>query len=152
MQDNNDCGHGETLRDYAEMRLRFGNTLDLLMPEEGHALLLLSGRDLWDEATLMDALIHVMNENLDGDRHFRPSQRVVLTAVPVTAGAAIEHMLDEYWWVELRPVVEDGTGPLRAVVTGDADYAVLRVDQSVYNLPVGYDRSPRVTDLNDPTR
>ena len=93
-----------------------------------------------------------MNENLDEGGHVRPSQRVVLTAVPGTAGAAIEHMLDEYWWVELRPVGEDGTGPLRAVVTGDTDYAVLRVDQSVYNLPVGYDRSPRVTDLNDPTR
>ena len=68
MRDNNDCGHGETLRDYAEMRLRFGNALDLLMPEEGHSLLLLSGRDLWDEAALMDALIHAMHADLDRGR------------------------------------------------------------------------------------
>ena len=153
MRDNNDCGQGETLREYAEMRLRFGNALDLLMPEEGHSLLLLSGRDLWDEAALMDALIHAMHADMDEDGHFRPSRRVVLTTVPVTAEAAVEHMLDEYWWVQLRPVGgEDGTGALGTVATGDSGYAVLRVDQSVYNLPVGYDRSPKVTDLTDPTR
>ena len=37
------CGHARVLADYEEMRLSFHNILDLLMPEEGDALLLPGG-------------------------------------------------------------------------------------------------------------
>ena len=141
MQDNN---HAQTLAVYEEMRLQFSTMLDLLMPEEDHALRLLRGGDGLDPVSLRDALVSWMNENLDGDGRFIPGRRELFTAGPRVTGVAITHLVDEYWWVELYPVYRDDTGALRFDTTDYPGVAILRVDQSSDNLPEDY-HSPRLT-------
>ena len=124
------------------MRHHFNWVLDLLMPGEGHALLLLNDHGDGEPAAMRDALVAALNDNLDEDRRFRPSHSAVLTALPGALGVAIEHMLDEYWWVEFHPVREDHTGTPRLVNTTDPAVAVLRD-----NLPFDHDLSSRLTPL-----
>ena len=88
---------------------------------------------------------------MDEDGHFRPTLRAVLTALPGAPGVAVDHLLDEYWWVEFHPVREDPTGTLWLAITADPAVAVLRVDESRDNLPVGHDLSPRLTPLTPQT-
>ena len=150
MQENNRY-HSPSRTDYEEMRLRFNTILDLLMPEEGHALRLLSGGDGLEPVSIRDALVSWMNENLDEDGRFDPSRRELFIAAPRHTGVAIQHMLDEYWWVELSPIREDESGALRPDTRDFPGIAILRVDQSRDNLPVGYDRSPKLTPLTAQT-
>ena len=117
------------------------------MPAEGHTLLLLGDHGDRDPAALRDALGSILNQDLDEHGRFTPSHSTVLTVLPGAPGVAVEHMLDEYWWIEFHPVREDHTGTPRLVITADPAVAVLRVDESRDNLPVGYDFSPRLTPL-----
>ena len=136
--------------EYEEMRLRFNNVLDLLMPEAGHALTLLGDHGARDPEALRDTLINVVNEDLDDQGHFRLSHAVVLTALPGSPGVTVEHMLDEYWWVEIYPTRDAPTGVRPLVMAADPAVAILRVNESSDNLPVAYDRSPRVTPASSP--
>ena len=150
MQENNRY-HSPSRTDYEEMRLRFSTSLDLLMPEEGHTLRLLSGGDGLDPASLRNALVSWMNQNLDENGKFDPNRRELFITAPRDTEVAIQHMLDEYWWVELPPVREDESGALQPDTRDFPDIAILRVDHSRDNLPVGYDHSPKLTPLTDRT-
>ena len=150
MQGNN-RDYRPPLTEYEEMRRHFNQALDLLMPEEGHSLLLLGDHGDLDPAALKDALVNVLNQGLDEHGRFRPKHEAVLTALPGAPGVAVEHLLDEYWWVEVYPTREDHTGTRRLVITADPAVAVLRVDESRDNFPVGYDLSPRLTPLTPQT-
>ncbi len=146
MQESN-RHHRPPLTEYEEMRHQLNHVLDLLMPGEGHALLLLGDHGDRDPETLRDVLVNVLNEDLDEHGRFRPSHSAVLTALRGAPGVAVEHMLDEYWWVEIYPTWEDPTGAPGLVTTADPAVGVLRVDESRDNLAVGYDLSPRLTPL-----
>ncbi len=139
------------LTEYEEMRHHFNWVLDLLMPEEGHALLLLGDHGGLDPEALRDVLVNVLHQDLDEHGRFRPKHEAVLTVLPGAPGVAVEHMLDEYWWIEFHPVREDHRGTPRLVITADPAVAVLRVDESRDNLPMGYDFSPRLTPLTPQT-
>ena len=121
------------------------------MPGEGHALLLLGDHGDLDPAAMRDALVAALNEDLDEVGRFRPRHSAVLTALSGAPGVAVEHMLDEYWWVEFHPVREGHRGTPRVVTTADPAVAVLRVDESRDNLPVDHDLSPRLTPLTPQT-
>ena len=137
------CGHARVLADYEEMRLSFHIILDLLMPEEGDALLLLGDHGGRDPVALREALVSWMKQTTDEEGQFEPRQRAQLPAAPGAPVVDIDHMLDEYWWVQIYPGEEDASGFLRPVLAGDPGYAVLRVDESGDNLPIGDYRTPR---------
>ena len=143
----NSRDHRPALTEYEEVRHHFNWVLDLLMPAEGVALLLLGDHGDRDREALRDALVSVLNEDLDEQGRFRLQPEAVLTALPGAPGVAVAHMLDEYWWIEFHPVREDHTGTPRLVITADPAVAVLRVDESRDNFPVDYDLSPRLTPL-----
>ena len=150
MQENN-FDHAPVLADYEEMRLRFSTSLDLLMPEEGHTLRLLRGGEGLEPVSLRDALVEWMNQHLDEDGKFDPNRRELFITAPKDTRVAIQHMLDEYWWVELPPVREDESGALQPDTRDFPGIAILRVDESRDNLPVGYDHSPKLTPLTAQT-
>ena len=143
--------HRPPLTEYEEMRHHFNHVLDLSMPEEGHALLLLGDHGDRDPEVLRDVLVNLLNQDLGEHGRFRPKHELVLTALPGAPGVAVEHMLDEYWWVEIYPTWEDPTGAPGLVTTADPAVGVLRVDESRDNFPVGYDLSPRLTPLTPQT-
>ena len=143
----NSRDHRPALTEYEEVRHHFNWVLDLLMPAEGVALLLLGDHGDQDPEALREALVSVLNEDLDEQGRFRLQPEAVLTALPGALGVAVAHMLDEYWWIEFHPVREDHRGTPRLVITADPAVAVLRVDESRDNFPVDYDLCPRLTPL-----
>ena len=150
MQESN-RHHRPPLTEYEELRHQFNQVLDLLMPGEGHALLLLGDHGDRDPEALRDALVSVLNGALDEDGRFRPKHEAVLTVLRGAPGVEVGHLLDEYWWIEIYPTWEDPTGAPGLVTTADPAVAVLRVDESRDNLPLDYDFSPRLTPLTPQT-
>ena len=80
-----------------------------------------------------------MNENRDEEGKLIPSQKVVLTMALGSLGVGVEHMVDDYWWVEVYPVQESEDGRVEVVTRGNFDIAVLRILDSGENLPLGYE-------------
>ena len=136
---------------YEEMRLRFNNILDSLMPEEGDAILLLGQHGARDPEVLRDALVVVVNEDLDDHGRFQPYHAVILTALPGAPGVIVAHLLDDYWWIEIYPSRDAPTGAREVVTAAEPAISVLRVEESRDNLPVDYDLSPRLTPLTPQT-
>ena len=133
------CGHAQPLGDYGEMRSRLTNILDRLMPGEEHAILLTEEKEGGDSNDLKDTLINWMNENRNEEGKLIPSQKVVLNMALGSLGVGVEHMVDDYWWVEVYPVQESEDGRVEVVTRGNFDIAVLRILHSGENLPLGYE-------------
>ena len=137
---------------YEELRLQISHILDLLMPEEGDALLPLSGAEGVDLVHLREVLVSWIQDHLDQDGLFIPGRRALLTAAPGAVEGFVEHLLDEYWWIEFLPVPEETPDSPEPATAGEPGLAVLRLDQGEDSMPFGYDISPRLTPQTDEVR
>ena len=123
----------EILKDYEVLRAQLNNVLDLLLPGDGHDLLLLHGQD-WP--ALKDQVIGWMAAGLQGQHEYDRVQRQTFGSGAGRVDVEVEHLLDDYWWVTATPA---GTGP------NDPAMAVVRIRDSKHCLSYGAGYSARIS-------
>ena len=106
-----------------------------------------SADEVWvDWSSLEDDLIKWMGAAISSDDLIFPAQFKRLSNGDGWLAVNVEHVIDDYWWVECLPTRgDDQTGLWRLDVEGGPAAAVLRIEGSRRCLPYTSENSPRIT-------
>ena len=134
------------LKELIGMSIQLLSVLELQAPDEGHNLQVLADEEWVDWPSLEDDLIKWIGVAISSDDLLFPSQFRRMPNGYGWLAVNVEHVIDDYWWVECRPTRgDDDTGFWLLDVDDGPAAAVLRIEGSRQCLPYTSENSPRIT-------
>ena len=133
------------LKELSGMRIQLLSILDLQAPKEGHSLQVLADEEWVNWPALKDTLTLWMTTGPQSDALLFPNQFGRFPNGEGYLAVHIEHMIDDYWWVECQPTFLNASGEMETDYSNGPAAAVLRIEESRTRLPYTVDDSPRIT-------
>ena len=124
------------------------SVLELQAPKEGHSLQVLADEKWVDWSSLKATLTGCMTAGLQTELHFYPDQFGWFPNGEGYLAVNIEHMIDDYWWVECQPAITSDSSEWRKDLSKGPAAAVLCIEDSRVCLPYTAADSPRTTSDN----
>ena len=134
------------LKELTGMSVQLLSVLEIHAPDEEHGLQVLADEVWVDWPSLEEDLINWIGAAVSSDDLIFPNQFTRLTNGNGWLAVNVEHVIDDYWWVECRPTRgDDDSGFWLLDVDDGPAAAVLRIEGSRRCLPYTSENSPRIT-------
>ena len=134
------------LKELIGMSIQLLSVLEIYLPDEGNRLQVLADEAWVDWPSLEDDLIKWIGAAVSSDDVIFPCQFTRLANGNGWLAVNVEHLIDDYWWVECQPTLgDDDSGCWLLQVDDGPAAAVLRIEGSRSCLPYTSETSPRIT-------
>lgn len=134
------------LKELTGMSIQLLSVLEFHVPDEGHRLQVLADEEWVDWPSLEEDLINWVGAAISSDDLIFPYQFRRMSNGNGWLAVNVEHVIDDYWWVECRPTRgDDDSGFWLLHVDDGPAAAVLRIKGSRRCLPYTSENSPRIT-------
>ena len=133
------------LKELIGMTIQLLSVLELHAPEEGHSLQVLADEEWVDWSILEQDLTEEMTEGLHSGGPIGPDQFKRIRNRDGWLAVHVEHIIDDFWWVECQPVAVDYSNQWKKDYGRGPAAATLRIEGSRDCLPYSAANSPRLT-------
>ena len=134
------------LKELIAMNIQLLSVLEIYVPDEGHRLQVLVDEAWVDWASLEEYLINWIGAAVSSGDVIFPCQFARLANGNGWLAVNVEHLIDDYWWVECQLTSgDDDSGCWLLQVDDGPAVAVLRIEGSRSCLPYTSETSPRIT-------